>query len=471
MGRRGRTIVYNQPRLSEQLQLLNHFGYSDLQVHMPSKGVSQESDDNVHANTPIRLLETIAVALTTGKPGEVFATAFDRRKGLTLVLAKNDIVTVEDHQAVRDLFNVLTAATTKDARDVFPFLFARCRMKIEKRVRKMCEADYEPSPSIEDEFPDSAQYREDKYSGDEPSFPQLMHDLLMDLVTRARGFDSWDANVSAQLYMDLAQIAHVLATNLSWKLLGEKLQRRLAKVCQYYHGINSLIAHAKSDFPRGIVYRWVDASPASAETIVHLCEDYLEAVSRAFRKDLPEETVAMLRERFPDMEESWHSSHVVQTRIHPETRILYDLTEPPRSRDFRQPQPIGCSKRSCLCCTLWIEAYNMTYGTQWLLSSSHGRPCPTWAFPVRALSVIYSTNGRKIVDETVQTKIKECLDRTVDRLFPRQRSLCLCGGESSSDSEIEEWSQFWALGAKRGQRRVLTTPCTPGCKLAEYYGE
>lgn len=441
--------MYNQPRLSEQLQLLNHFGYSDLQVHMPSKGVSQESDDNVHANTPIRLLETIAVALTTGKPGEVLATAFDRREGLALVLAKNDVVTVEDHQAVRDLFNVLTATTTKDARNVFPFLFARCRMKIEKRVRKMCEVvaaflhdleqvlkDYEPSPSVEDEFPDSAQYREDKYSGDEPSFPQLMHDLLMDLVTRARGFDSWDANLSAQLYMDLAQIAHVLyrsrllrslrgATNLSRKLRGEKLQRRLAKVCQYYHGINSLIAHAKGDVLSGLVYRWVDASPASAETRVHLCEDYLEAVSRAFRKDLPEETVAMLRERFPDMEENWHSSHVVQTRIHPETRILYDLTEPPRSRDFRQPQPIGCSKRSCLCCTLWIEAYNMTYGTQWLLSSSHGRPCPTWAFPVRALSVVNSTNGRKIVDETVQTKIKECLDRTVDRLFPRQRSLPL----------------------------------------------
>lgn len=51
----------------------------------------------------------------------------------------------------------------------------------------------------------------------------------------------------------------------------------------------------------------------------------------------------------------------------------------------------------------------------------------------------------------------------------RARGLCLCDGESSSDSEIEEWSQFWALGAKRGQRRVLTTPCTPGCKLAEYY--
>lgn len=109
------------------------------------------------------MLSTLSVALTTGKPGEVFTVAFDKRECFTLVFAKNDTtVTIEDDRAVRDWFSAITSPETKDAHNVLPFPFSRCRQNIEKRVTKMLEATttfsldlptilrgYEPSSSIE----------------------------------------------------------------------------------------------------------------------------------------------------------------------------------------------------------------------------------------------------------------------------------------------------------------------------------
>lgn len=80
------------------------------------------------------------IALTIGKPGEAIAAAFDSRGGLMLVLAKNDDVTYEDYQAVRDLFEVIISPETGDVCDVLPFLFPRFRKNIEKQTTKIHEA-------------------------------------------------------------------------------------------------------------------------------------------------------------------------------------------------------------------------------------------------------------------------------------------------------------------------------------------
>ncbi|KIJ35779.1 hypothetical protein M422DRAFT_261963 [Sphaerobolus stellatus SS14] len=43
--------------------------------------------------------------------------------------------------------------------------------------------------------------------------------------------------------------------------------------------------------------------------------------------------------------------------------------------------PLGCSKRSCLCCTLWIEAFNKATRLLWMTSGSHGKSYGNWALP------------------------------------------------------------------------------------------
>ena len=81
----------NQNNLSEQLQLLHELNCSDLDV-CPTKMLGLtviKLSRNVDTNCDIRFLDAIAAALTTGNPGDVFAAAFDKRKRMELVLAKN----------------------------------------------------------------------------------------------------------------------------------------------------------------------------------------------------------------------------------------------------------------------------------------------------------------------------------------------------------------------------------------------
>lgn len=79
-----------QRQISEQLLLLHELQYSDPNMRdyddvLRTGRHFRHSD----AHRDVRFLDTIALALTTGKPGEVFAAAFDKREQMQLVLAKN----------------------------------------------------------------------------------------------------------------------------------------------------------------------------------------------------------------------------------------------------------------------------------------------------------------------------------------------------------------------------------------------
>ena len=81
-------INNNQYNLSEQLQLLHELQYSDLDMpYQAAKFHSNKQSPHLDANRDVRLLDTIAIALTTGNPGDVFAAAFDKRQHIQLVLA------------------------------------------------------------------------------------------------------------------------------------------------------------------------------------------------------------------------------------------------------------------------------------------------------------------------------------------------------------------------------------------------
>jgi hypothetical protein len=125
----------DQSYLSEQLRLLDEIGYSDP---YQSAGIhSNKRFRDSDTNRDVHLLDTIAVALTTGKPGDVFAASFDKRSNMQLVLAKNKPHTREDIAAANHLLSLINHSKAKTAIDIFPFLIERCGTNINKRIRNL----------------------------------------------------------------------------------------------------------------------------------------------------------------------------------------------------------------------------------------------------------------------------------------------------------------------------------------------
>ena len=126
--------------------------------------------------------------------------------------------------------------------------------------------------------------------------------------------------------------------------------------------------------------------------------------------------------------------------------------------------PIGVSKRSWICCVLWIESHNRIFGTRWMTSGSHGRPYANWALPGAACSYAIGADGRSSVDEAVFKAIWTRLTDALALLFPGQKRISddhfSSGDESSGGVQGEsEWRRRlaaltrpphgWLLGTER----------------------
>ncbi|KAI6146357.1 hypothetical protein BKA82DRAFT_750658 [Pisolithus tinctorius] len=472
-------ILDDQARLSEQLQLLNQFEYSDLEIPDVQQHWKQDRETRITA----RLLDTIAVALTTGKPGEVFAATFDTRNGLRLVLAKNEDVTDEDDRAVREFFQAIIAPETTEAYDVFPFLFSRCAENIAKRIEMIGRAvfgfsyvldeayrDYYPSASIEEEFPHSTAYRNIKYGGYQlPSLQTVLRDLLTDITKLVQKFNLQNLSATPNLYAVFARLVVTAATfnssrflrrltdfpssmNLDWSLQTGPLKRHLAEVLQYALGVDKLIKHAKLHFPNGIQHRWVDAFQGIGATMLNLDDSYVKPISRVLGcSDVSEETLAKLCRKSPNMGEMWRRSRSVTIRLHAEIRILLYLSNPVDASDHCQQKPIGCSEQTCLCCTLWIRAYNQEFGTNWLASASNGKPCATWALPGCSFAHALEKGGRSVIDEAVVEGIEERLTRTLQSLLSEECESSDSDSDWGLECEYVMSEEMKALVAKRHQ--------------------
>ncbi|KAI6042208.1 hypothetical protein EDC04DRAFT_2661342, partial [Pisolithus marmoratus] len=476
----------DQARLSVGLQLLDKLGYPGLQGVGPYGNDLEEIYDR-QAGAAVRALDTIAIMLTTGAPGEVFATAFDKHQGFTLVLAKSTPVTSADEQAVRWLVKAITASTTEDAKDILPFLFSRCRTNIEKRITRMHKVmtafsseleeilkGYKPSLIVEEEFPASDRYRKWKYSGGKPSALQIIHDVLADIMTRAQVFNPGNASLSVELYVELAMMATTLQKSRllrwlrdpanwhlrRWSPQVEKLDRCLTKAFQYYHGVNELIKYAKRYFPDDINHLWVNASAGTAETIVELDNNYLQVISRALSRPLQDEQKAALHEKFPDLEERWRNSHLLETRVHPEISIILHLSSTPLNpSDLRRQRPMGLSKRACLCCTMWITAYNSLFHPEWLMSRTDGKADATWALPGCSYAhAVVNDNGQSLADAAVWRAVTKRLARILQSLFPAMPE-----SESVLQRRVREASEMAAahaltvcFGEKQGLMKRIT---------------
>ncbi|KAI6126797.1 hypothetical protein F5141DRAFT_1083410 [Pisolithus sp. B1] len=67
---------------------------------------------------------------------------------------------------------------------------------------------------------------------------------------------------------------------------------------------------------------------------------------------------------------------------------------------------------------------------QWLISSSYGKPCATWALPGCSYPHARVKDGRSVVDEIILDYIGSYLVRTRAWLFPKERK--------ASDEHVED---------------------------------
>jgi hypothetical protein len=422
----------DQRNLSEQLQLLHELQYSDSSgmPHQSHSGYSNRMSRDTSRDA--RLLDTIAVALTTGNPGEVFAAAFDKREQMQLVLAKNGPPTPDDIAAAREFFSLIGSPAILSAVDIFPFLIRRCVANINKRIHNLhtfiqdgelrndftLALEAYPGGDINAEFPGADGLLGD-YGDVVPPFATVWGNFVEDLADiTAQGLDAGDAS-SAATYAYIFLVADALACsrflktlmkdrNLHRKGRAEKLKRRLNKVRQYASGTAYLIEKAKRLFP--IPHRWVtDTFTGTGECVFDLCNNPYDAISRGLhRPSLSPEIVDKLDKHFPSILNNWQRQQTMHTCIHAELRLILHFGLP---SGIEHPVcPIGASKRSCFCCTFWIEAHNRMFETQWMASRSHGKPHANWALPGAACSYDGTSSLDKAVLQAVSVRLTNALD-------------------------------------------------------------
>jgi hypothetical protein len=459
----------DQRNLSEQLQLLHELQYSDFDMlHQGHSGYSNRRSRDT--NRDARLLDTIAVALTTGNPGEVFAAAFDKREQMQLVLAKNGPPTLNDIAAAREFISLIGSPAVLDAIDIFPFLIRRCEANINKRIHNLHASIQDgelrndftfaleayPGGDIIAEFPGADGLLGD-YGDVVPPFATVWEDFVEELADiTAQGLDAGDVSTSAATYAHIFLVADALAcscflktlvkdSNLHRKGRAEKLKRRLNKVRQYASGTTYLIEKAKRLFP--IPHRWVtDTFTGTGECVFDLCNNPYDAILRGLlHPSLSPEIVDKLDKHFPSILSNWQTQQTMHTCVHAELRVILHLGLP--SGIEHPVSPIGVSKRSCFCCRLWIEAHNRMFGTQWMASRSHGKPHANWALPGAACSY----DGTSSLDKAVLHTVSMELTNALDSLFP----------QVSTDSEDEsehmlEWQKKSAIMARRYRESIAS---------------
>ncbi len=298
-----------------------------------------------------------------------------------------------------------------------------------------------------------------RYGDEVPSFATMWQDHV-DTITAmtSHGLNAEDPLSSTQSYAGLFLHANALVCsrfletlvgvgsplNMVRKERIEKLKRRLGKVCQYVSGISNLIQRAKRILP--IAYRWVtDTFPGTGEGVFGLCDSPYSAVARGLNTpSLSQNAVDKLHERFPSIFSNWERRQTVHALVHAELRIILHLGPPPphgSPASLVRPHPIGVSKRSCLCCVLWIGSHNRIFGTQWMTSGSHGKPYANWALPGAVYGYAVEENGMSSVDAAVLNAVSVSLEDTLDWLLPGQRRIS-DEDESFNDEQGEpEWVQ------------------------------
>ncbi|KIO11167.1 hypothetical protein M404DRAFT_994829 [Pisolithus tinctorius Marx 270] len=219
--------------------------------------------------------------------------------------------------------------------------------------------------SLAEEFPGSKEYCAWKYGQQNPG--QHLVDFFVILLATLSMLQS-------------SQLLHLRSTT---EPSVEILHDHINNICQYSQGVDSLIIYAKHYFPNGIPCLWLEAPANSLETIFifKLKSGYKIIIKCAFHHTLfPDNVQELLHQQFP-YKHKWKKSVVIKTHVHAEIQLVLYLSNAFFPLDPQCPHPLSTSKRSCMCCALWIREYNKQFSTYWMTSSSHGKAYPAWALP------------------------------------------------------------------------------------------
>ncbi|KAF5357285.1 hypothetical protein D9758_005910 [Tetrapyrgos nigripes] len=369
----------------------------------------------------VRILDSICTLMDSGIDGDIFAAALDLHGRITVVLAKNGLPSEEDRTAARMLFRTVAHAKD-DVWAIFPFILNRCHRKISKSLSKLRDSlqeldleelwqvDYQVQ-SLEDEFPNLVLLKEEgDYTTTELfriKISRVVELILEQLVGVLDKQNEHTPFILENLHSVLCKIYQLSTTRIVQyepePLRRVKLPRRLFKVNRYLFAALTLQAQAHRLWSGGqkIRHRWVMKSipdPRTRLTKMHLTPSRL---LEPWALNITPSVSLKHQSWYPNAWTSWE--HCILTRLHPEIRLVIHLdgfealynsapdADFTAATDWRQLIPtssrlraIGCSKRVCYACSIWIRAYNSSLKTRWASSETNGRIFVDWALPGNA---------------------------------------------------------------------------------------
>ncbi|KIJ41324.1 hypothetical protein M422DRAFT_255833 [Sphaerobolus stellatus SS14] len=388
---------------------------------------SNKADRHQDTITDLPLLDTIAVCLTTGKPWDVVAATIS---GDCLILSKSGNISDEDEAAVGLFFSEVkrqgrgciigSLSQGSNWTIALPFLFSHSKANANKRLSRVHRAITDlfddlcakvtsySETSILDEFHDAMSWIKHPHQG------ETVGSILMRAIRTCRELSLMRVQpdtVSQSKFLEVIAFASILSKSrflseitADW-ILSERtktLKGRLDKLCQYTR-VDWVISKLQQ-IP-DLRFRWTPSS-----------ELWITPFS-------PEQ-IQLLKLRVPNLLDIWVEYKYFKPRLHAELRLILHLysTLPITSGQF----PIGCSKRSCFCCTVWIGVFNEANKSSWMTSGSHGKPYPNCAFP---------GNVDLKLNELVLQQITVRLADTLRSLMPMKTRRLSDEQVSSSESE------------------------------------
>ncbi|KAG6901763.1 hypothetical protein C0995_008239 [Termitomyces sp. Mi166 len=433
------TGVSASNRLAEILSLLKFYPRCFMNREEPHSYqrqlnesiLSEDSDDFEQDIGILRMLETAAVCLSTTDNGSHVAAAIEgsvKSKNLiTLVLAKNRNSNDHDQEIAVELLLALRSAI--DFQQALKFI-----RKYQQRIQILRQSFFEQLQSLISlhSFKESAgeEFRSrftvivlnDKKWNNKP-----VREILENLLEFIRSVQELDNDVEAShaRFVNLVRYALMLKSsrymsfvihssmsrNVDWYLQLKKFCNALDRIV-YFQRIEKLqkfvhdrpvklpVGHHKTLF-----MQFITPDPRLGDPLpLHVQEERFEEQKRLVQKRAPSGY--------------WDSPAQIPLSLHPEVRIVLDP-----AMSLVPHRLIGCSTRSCLCCTLWLDAYSHLEPSvsRWQLGRFGQDIDVGWALPGKNTGVAallpLDQIVTKDVEEELHLRIYEYVD-TYKLMYP-----------------------------------------------------
>ncbi|KAK7472428.1 hypothetical protein VKT23_000543 [Stygiomarasmius scandens] len=383
-------------------------------IRLKDQEYGAERRETLEYSSAVRILDSICTLLDSGD-GSLFAAAFDLHDHVTVVLAKNGTPTKEDRDAAKELFRTVVC-TKDDVWEFFPFILNRCHRRLRKSLIKLKSSleqldleevckDYQVN-SLEDEFPGLALLKEDgKYTLAQVFRIKIrrMVDFTIEQLGDILGMENEDTPFALDGFRDtLCKVYQLSVTRIvqheSEPICRVKLPRRLHKVNRYLFAAMTLQAQAHRLLSGGqkIHHRWATNYIPTSDTRYIKLHRTLSRILEPRVLNITPAAATKHREWYPNAWGNWKD--LVSTCLHPEIRLITHLDGSelvynalPSYSSYRclihtsyRLRAIGCSKRTCYACSIWIRAYNAAFKTKWAVSERDGRIYVDWALPGEA---------------------------------------------------------------------------------------